>query len=258
MNIGPILEPSSGARLDPTVFVEGLADTEVLSSDDSIWVALWLSTEAHPEGALYIQRPAVLVDTGKSPSLTWNTSVTVPSPEVGLASNDGEIRVLVASEAASEKLAEVLVRGLGTEALSLDAFDKGSLQSAGSVEVLLYPEAVQMNEAGNSLTRDGKLQEPVNAYQSAVELDPGNPVYHTNLARALARVELFQDAMKEYQEAINLDPEYALAYCELGRVYEREAHMDLARDAWTECDRNSSDPRLIGRAKDALERLSRP
>ena len=74
----------------------------------------------------------------------------------------------------------------------------------------------------DALFQLGRFQEAVPHFQSAAELNPGDPMIHVNLAVVLAESGRLQDAIGQYQVAIKLSPDpkvQARSYESLAALY---------------------------------------
>ncbi len=78
------------------------------------------------------------------------------------------------------------------------AFDKGETDTQNAVE--LYKTAT-------ALSRVGRYQDAIRAYDQALEIDPKNPLALYNKGTALAKLGRYEDALKAYEDAraIELD-----------------------------------------------------
>ena len=65
---------------------------------------------------------------------------------------------------------------------------------------------------GNALTDQGKLEEAIAEYRTAIRLKPDYADAHTNLGAALNDQGKFAEAIPELREAIRLKPDYAGAH----------------------------------------------
>ena len=81
---------------------------------------------------------------------------------------------------------------------------------------------------GNAYLDTGEFAEASRDYSSALELDPGNAVYHNNLGIALRYMERFDEAISEYDRAIELDPEYRDAYTNRGVAHADKGDLERA------------------------------
>jgi predicted TPR repeat methyltransferase len=74
------------------------------------------------------------------------------------------------------------------------------------------------NNLGNVLVERERLEEAVEAYRQAIELDPRHANAHSNLGAALKALRRFDEAAAAYQKAIELDPDHADAHNNMGNL----------------------------------------
>jgi tetratricopeptide (TPR) repeat protein len=79
--------------------------------------------------------------------------------------------------------------------------------------------ALFFNELGVAYRRAGKLSEAIQAYQSALSRDPGNPVIMKNLGDTFYRKKEYPQAMEQYQKILQSNPRFQQAHSALGLVY---------------------------------------
>ena len=75
---------------------------------------------------------------------------------------------------------------------------------------------------GNKLLRRGKLEEAIDAYQSAIARDPSFHWYYQKVGEAFERLECWQEAIAAYQKAIALNSNCSWSYYSLGMVLARQ------------------------------------
>jgi tetratricopeptide (TPR) repeat protein len=80
--------------------------------------------------------------------------------------------------------------------------------------------------------RGAALQETIEAYQKAVELNPHAAGAWVNLGTIHYRMRRYRDAEKFYQQAIEADPHYPLAHFNLGNLYDEEGRLDKAEELY--------------------------
>lgn len=90
-------------------------------------------------------------------------------------------------------------------------------------------------------------------YESAVRLQPKNPLYHNNLALACRRLEDYNCAKKHYQQALQLDPNYAAARYSLGSLYDKQGNYTQAEYHYRLAMQSDQPPALLAIA--SLARL---
>ncbi len=93
---------------------------------------------------------------------------------------------IVQSEAVKEKLAEVLHER-----------DRAAQNSFA---------AIQLNDQGAALEREGKLREALEKYEEALKLDPERVGIRVNVAAALLRLGRWDQGVAELREALRNDP----------------------------------------------------
>src|SRR5713226_1080313 len=71
------------------------------------------------------------------------------------------------------------------------------------------------NSRGIELADRGWLDEAINEFKKAIDLDPDSAHAHDNLATVYAEKKLFRDALSEYLTAIRLEPDSATAHYNL-------------------------------------------
>ena len=83
-----------------------------------------------------------------------------------------------------------------------------------------HPTPVRRRQAhsnlGEALSQQGKLDEAIAEYRTAIRLQPDLAVAHYNLGNALKDQGKLDEAIAEYRTAIRLQPDYAEAHCNLG------------------------------------------
>jgi predicted TPR repeat methyltransferase len=70
----------------------------------------------------------------------------------------------------------------------------------------IAPSAAAFNDLGSLYIAVGALQSAIDAYRTAVRLDPRYALGHINLADALAETGGIQEAIAEYRTALSVDP----------------------------------------------------
>ena len=80
----------------------------------------------------------------------------------------------------------------------------------------------------HALRVQGKMDEAIDAYKQAVELNPNYAGAHYNLGNALRDQEKPDEAIDAYRKAIELNPNYAEAHCNLGHVLKRQRRFTEA------------------------------
>ena len=75
------------------------------------------------------------------------------------------------------------------------------------------------NNLGVVAELEGNIERSEELYRKAVEAAPGQPHYHFNWARALARIGNLRSAARELEATLRLDPEFPDAAFMLGNTY---------------------------------------
>jgi Flp pilus assembly protein TadD len=89
-------------------------------------------------------------------------------------------------------------------------------------------EAIERNNHGVELLKQGKIEEAIGALQKAVELNPKDAAVRQNLAYAYDRQGRVDDAIIQYQKAIELNPRDSVARNNLGVLYNKTGRYDEA------------------------------
>jgi tetratricopeptide (TPR) repeat protein len=84
------------------------------------------------------------------------------------------------------------------------------------------------NNLGNEFTRQGRLDEAISHYQTALQVKPDYAEAHYNLAEALLRKGALDEAIVHYQKALQIDPDYGDANNNLGNALMRQGRVDEA------------------------------
>jgi pentatricopeptide repeat protein len=91
-------------------------------------------------------------------------------------------------------------------------------------------------------TDTNQMDEAVNAYQRAIELDPQKisaPPYH-NLANAFAALGKKDEAVANYKEALRVNPDFTFSYGALFNLYVEEKKYDEAIAFFEDLSQKSS------------------
>lgn len=96
-------------------------------------------------------------------------------------------------------------------------------------------DAKAWNELGELFFKAGTYQQAIEAFEQAIQLEPGDGVAYSNLARSLASLGEYQVAIPLYQKSIDLlhdDKEKAAVWNRLGNVYRKLNDYDHAIQAY--------------------------
>ena len=84
------------------------------------------------------------------------------------------------------------------------------------------------NNLGNALADQERLEEAIDQFQKAIQLNPNDADAAYNLGNAWARQGSFEAAVKQLQQALQMDPDNAMAAYDLGNVRARQGRFDEA------------------------------
>ncbi|HDQ15156.1 MAG TPA: tetratricopeptide repeat protein [Sediminispirochaeta sp.] len=113
-------------------------------------------------------------------------------------------------------LAEVLYRSTSLEA---------------ALQVLSSTGALSCNQRGNLFAAEGRIDEAVDEYRRAVQLDPEAAVYRENLAAALWEAGQINEADEQLARLLELSPSRR-AYELIGQVAYKKGEYQRALSAW--------------------------
>lgn len=80
------------------------------------------------------------------------------------------------------------------------------------------PSAPGYNNLGNVLAKEGRIDEAVESFRRALNMDPNYAVPHYNWGNLLARQGKLEEAADHYRKALETEPDYAEAHNNLGNV----------------------------------------
>jgi Tfp pilus assembly protein PilF len=75
---------------------------------------------------------------------------------------------------------------------------------------------------------ENKIDEAIQEYKNALEIDPTDTIALTGLGQALDELGDFAEAIKSYRKALRSNPRDVIAHSGLGIVYEKQRKTDLA------------------------------
>ncbi len=81
---------------------------------------------------------------------------------------------------------------------------------------------------GVVLAGQGRMDEAIAHYQTALEIGPGYAEVHNNLANALARQGKMDKAIVQYREALKIRPDYVYVHNNLGLILAGQGQIDEA------------------------------
>jgi Tfp pilus assembly protein PilF len=88
--------------------------------------------------------------------------------------------------------------------------------------------AEQYFYTANQLQQEGKLNESIDAYRHAIEIDPKIVKYYQGLGDTLAKVGELDEAVNCYQNALEVSPDNFLIYHRMGAAFERKGEIETA------------------------------
>ncbi|MFQ5849007.1 MAG: tetratricopeptide repeat protein [Candidatus Binatia bacterium] len=115
-------------------------------------------------------------------------------------------------------------RGLACAAVLLLAVAVVHLPLIGNAA----PSAAGYNNLGNALAKQGSIDQAVEAYQQALQVEPRYAPAHYNLGNLFARQGKLNEAMHHYQEAVRILPDFAEAHNNLGNVLAKRDELEEA------------------------------
>jgi Flp pilus assembly protein TadD len=86
-------------------------------------------------------------------------------------------------------------------------------------------------DEGVALSREGKYDDSVAAFNRAIALNPKCPDCFYNIGFAYAQKKDFAQSEENYKKALEVKPDYAEAYNGLANIYNAQRKFDLAADA---------------------------
>jgi tetratricopeptide (TPR) repeat protein len=125
-------------------------------------------------------------------------------------------------------------------------------------EVEQVLSAAQRNQKGNLLVSEGKLEEAVNEYLAALELDPTGAAYYANLGDVYRKLQQPGDAAEQYRLAVEYDPENGSYHYRLAGLYYDQGDFGLAIEEYGKAvEFNDEDPVYYGGLGDAYRQEGR-
>jgi Flp pilus assembly protein TadD len=109
-----------------------------------------------------------------------------------------------------------------------------SLLVAGTAALAANNEAIKRNNFGAELVKQGRLDDAVTEFRSAIQSDPRYAAAHANLAYTYDRLGRVDEAVAAYKETVALDPKNAIAFNNLGVLYVKKNAYEDAIQAFEE------------------------
>jgi predicted O-linked N-acetylglucosamine transferase (SPINDLY family) len=107
-----------------------------------------------------------------------------------------------------------------------------ALELIGRAKALMPGLAEVHANLGLALAANGRLDDAIAAYRSAIALRPNLAAAHNHLAMALAGKGQFPEAVIAMQRAITIDPRDARLHCNLGLVLVGQSKLDAAIESF--------------------------
>ena len=90
------------------------------------------------------------------------------------------------------------------------------------------PTATGYYNLGNALLKQARIDEAIESYQRALELEPTYSVAYYALGNTFAKQGKFEEARRHLEKAITLNPDLAEAHSNLGQVLFRQGELENA------------------------------
>ena len=157
-------------------------------------------------------------------SLRRKLAVDQPLSELRIVSDGRKISVRIAGQR-MEAISGQILLDFETATLGGVAAFPGRKPAGGRLR-----EAEAWFQQGLDLEESGApVEEAIQAYQKALELNPGAAGALVNLGTIYYRKRSFIDAETYYREAIEADPTYPLAQFNIGNLYDELGRLDDAQ-----------------------------
>jgi len=102
-------------------------------------------------------------------------------------------------------------------------------------------DAVELCERGTTLAINDDIEEAINCFDKAIEINPNYYKAYYNRALALGIKGESDNAIKNYTKTIELNPQYAFAYNNRGNLYSNKLEFKKALDDYTNAIKYSTD-----------------
>lgn len=84
------------------------------------------------------------------------------------------------------------------------------------------------NNLGNVYVLENHMDQAINEYKTAAQLNRRSPVPWNNLGTTYLKIGEVLQARRAFLKALDIDPRYALGYYNLGTLYDQEEDYDKA------------------------------
>ena len=99
--------------------------------------------------------------------------------------------------------------------------------------IQLNPNNIEaLNDLGIALAAQGRIDEAIENYRKAIQINPNDCKVLNDLGNALAAQGRFDEAIKNYYKAIQINPNYAGAQYNLGNALATKGQFDEAIEAY--------------------------
>jgi Tfp pilus assembly protein PilF len=118
-----------------------------------------------------------------------------------------------------------------SETLGRDFRRKSHTEDVAAYTKLLREDPdnpLRHDAVGDLYLEDGRFDDAIAQYRTAIALNPQSAPTHYNLGYALSARGRAAEAMVEFREALRIDPDYAQAHNNLGALLELEGRRDEA------------------------------
>jgi len=121
----------------------------------------------------------------------------------------------------------------------LKSHQAGDLEAAGSTyrEILridrAHPEALHL--LGVVELQSGRHEQAAELISQAVELNPRNHIYHSNLGTSYRGLRKHDQAVSAFRQAIEINPDYGQGWYNLGHAHESCKEWEQAEHCYREC-----------------------
>ena len=97
--------------------------------------------------------------------------------------------------------------------------DAASYRVQSNSAVMVYKRTDSQLSLADSLQKQGKLDEAIEAYRKVLAADPNNSGAHNNLGIVLGRKGLTQEALKEFQLSLAIKPDQAMVHANIAFIF---------------------------------------
>ncbi len=156
-------------------------------------------------------------------------SVTDPLKELRIYSDGKKITVQVAGGKMDPISGQLLLNFDQSELHKLLSFPVKPDAAGRDAEAAKQFEAALWFEKALELEQTGApLEQVIEAYHSAIELDPQSAGALVNLGTIYFHLKKWDEAERHYRRALDADPRYALAHFNLGNLYDEKGDQSQA------------------------------